>query len=446
MYLIAVSVNHRTADVTCREKLAFKEENMLSVHESLFETKSILENVILSTCNRTEVYAVVDQIHTGRYYIQRFLARQFNFEVDEIKPISEVKTENDAIEHLFKVASGLDSIVLGETQILGQMRDAFFTAQKAGTTGTIFNELFKQAITFSKKAHHETDIADNTISVSYGAVELAKKMFGKLNKKHALVIGAGEMAELSLLNLKGAGVSEITIINRTLSRAKSLADQYGVHYAEWNALGDFLVKSDIVISSTSSEQFIITQDMLEMCQAVAKTAQKVLIDIAVPRDIEPFEANDTELFIYDVDDLKGLVDANLRERRKAADQILARIPSEIEKHNEWVRMLGVVPVIRALREKAMLIQQETMDSIDRKLPNMSERDRKVVSKHTKSIINQMLKDPIKQAKEISDDRNADAKLQLFKEIFDLEVEADYKSQAIEKKRTLLRERLLNFET
>ena len=152
------------------------------------------------------------------------------------------------------------------------------------------------------------------------------------------------------------------------------------------------------------------------------------------------------MFIYDVDDLKGLVDANLRERRKAADQILARIPSEIEKHNEWVRMLGVVPVIRALREKAMLIQQETMESIDRKLPNMSERDRKVVSKHTKSIINQMLKDPIKQAKEISDDRNADAKLQLFKEIFDLEVEADYKSQAIEKKRTLLRERLLNFET
>ncbi|UXS38033.1 glutamyl-tRNA reductase [Staphylococcus delphini] len=446
MYLIAVSVNHRTADVACREKLSFQEESLTHVHEALFETKSILENVILSTCNRTEVYAVVDQIHTGRYYIQRFLARQFNFEVDDIKGMSEVKTEDEAIEHLFRVTAGLDSIVLGETQILGQMRDAFFTAQEAGTTGTIFNELFKQAITFSKKAHHETDIADNTISVSYGAVELAKKMFGKMNKKQALVIGAGEMAELAVLNLKGAGVSHITVINRTLSRAQALADQHGVQVGEWASLGEAIVSADIVISSTSAEQFIITKEMLEMCQSVAKSSQKVMIDIAVPRDIEPVDMSHSELFIYDVDDLKGLVDANLRERQLAAEQIASRIPTEIDKHNEWVRMLGVVPVIRALREKAMQIQQDTMDSISRKLPNMSERERKVISKHTKSIINQMLKDPIKQAKEISDDKHADAKLALFQEIFDLEAEADYKTQAIEKKKSVLKERLLSIET
>ncbi|UXR77427.1 glutamyl-tRNA reductase [Staphylococcus sp. IVB6227] len=447
MYFIAVSVNHRTADVTLREKLTFQDKDMIRVHEALFETKSILENVILSTCNRTEVYAVVDQIHTGRYYIQRFLARQFNFEVDDIKEMSEVKLGDNAIEHLFRVTSGLDSIVLGETQILGQMRDAFLTAQAAQTTGTIFNELFKQAITFSKKAHHETDIADNAISVSYAAVELAKKMFGKLNKKRALVIGAGEMGELSVLNLKGANVSDITVINRTFSRAQVLAEKHHVHAAPMSELGQLLTTADIVISSTSSEQYIITKDMLEMRHAVTKkTSQIILVDIAVPRDIEPFESTDMEVFIYDVDDLKGLVDANIRERRLAAEAIAERIPTEIDKHNEWVRMLGVVPVIRALREQAMGIQQETMASIDRKLPHLSDRDRKVVSKHTKSIINQMLKQPIKQAKEISDDRNAAAKLQLFQEIFDIEVDTNYQQEAVEKKKRILKQRLLGFES
>lgn len=419
---------------------------MIHAHETLFETKSILENVILSTCNRTEVYAVVDQIHTGRYYIQRFFARQFNIDLDKIKAITEVKTEDAAVEHLFSVVSGLDSIVLGETQILGQMREAFFTAQEAGTTGTIFNELFKHAITFSKKAHHQTDIADNTISVSYGAVELAKKMFGKINKKRALVIGAGEMAELSVLNLKGAGVTQIIVINRTYSRAQKLAAKHHVKAVEWSHLADVLLTSDIVISSTSAEQFIITKDMLEMCHSLTKTSQKVMVDIAVPRDIEPAEMSHTELFIYDVDDLKGLVDANLRERQNAAKEIAARIPAEIEKHNEWVRMLGVVPVIRALREKAMLIQQETMESLNRKLPNISDRERKVISKHTKSIINQMLKDPIKQAKEISNDKHAETKLSLFEEIFDLDVADSYQSQAIEKKKHMLQDKIMSLET
>ncbi|MCS4485654.1 glutamyl-tRNA reductase [Staphylococcus americanisciuri] len=447
MYFIAVSVNHRTADVTLREKLTFQDTDMMRVHETLFETKSILENVILSTCNRTEVYAIVDQIHTGRYYIQRFLARQFNFEVDEIKAITDVKMGDEAIEHLFRVITGLDSIVLGETQILGQMRDAFLTAQAAQTTGTIFNKLFKQAITFSKKAHHETDIADNAISVSYAAVELAKKMFGKLHKKRALVIGAGEMGELSVLNLKGAGVTDITVLNRTTSRAEALAMKHQTHAAPMSALPELLTQVDIVISSTSSDSFIITKEMLEMRQAVTKkTSQIMLVDIAVPRDIEPFESNDMEVFIYDVDDLKGLVDANIRERRLAAEAIAERIPAEIDKHNEWVRMLGVVPVIRALREQAMTIQQETMTSINRKLPHLSERERKVISKHTKSIINQMLKQPIKQAKEISDDHHAAAKLQLFQEIFDLDVDVNYRQEAVEHKKRILKQRLLGIES
>ena len=433
MHFVAISINHRTADVTLREQVTFRDDALRLAHEDLYETKAILENVILSTCNRTEVYAIVDQVHTGRYYIQRFLARSFGFEVDYIKDMSEVKVGDDAVEHLLRVTSGLDSIVLGETQILGQMRDAFFLAQNTGTTGTIFNHLFKQAITFAKKAHSETDIADNAVSVSYAAVELAKKVFGKLKSKHAVVIGAGEMGELSLLNLLGSGISNVTIVNRTLSKAKILAEKHNVSYDSLSALPSLLETTDIVISSTSAEDYIITNSMVKTISETRKLDSLVLIDIAVPRDIEPGIDAITNIFNYDVDDLKDLVDANLRERQLAAETIAGQIPEEIDSHNEWVNMLGVVPVIRALREKAMNIQAETMESIDRKLPNLSERERKVISKHTKSIINQMLKDPIKQAKELSTDKKSNEKLELFQNIFDIEAEDPYKAVKERKK-------------
>lgn len=445
MHLIAISINHRTADVALREKVAFKEDNIRSANVDLFETKAILENVILSTCNRTEVYVVADQIHTGRYYVQRFLARNSGLEVEDIKAISEVKVGDEAVNHLLRVTSGLDSIVLGETQILGQMRNAFFIAQEEDTTGTIFNHLFKQAITFAKKAHNETDIADNAVSVSYAAVELGKKIFGKIDNKKAIIIGAGEMSELSLLNLKGSGVNDITIVNRTVSKAETLANNHGVSYASIDSLPALLTDADMVISSTSSSDYIITNSMMQSIASQRKNDSLVLIDIALPRDVEPNINAITDVFNYDVDDLKGLVDANLRERQLAADAIAAQIPQEIDAHNEWVNMLGVVPVIRALREKAMNIQSETMDSIDRKLPHLSERERKVISKHTKSIINQMLKDPIKQAKELSNDKNSSEKLELFQNIFDIEAESEYEKSVAKKERRLSARQILGFD-
>ncbi|PHK50957.1 glutamyl-tRNA reductase [Staphylococcus edaphicus] len=443
MHLIAVSINHRTADVALREKVAFKDDAIRSANVDLYETKSILENVILSTCNRTEVYAVADQIHTGRYYIQRFLARSFGLDIEEIKDMTEVKVGDEAVKHLLQVTSGLDSVVLGETQILGQIRNAFFLAQEEDTTGAIFNHLFKQAITFAKKAHNETDIADNAVSVSYAAVELSKKVFGKINNKQALIIGAGDMSELSLLNLIGSGVTDITIVNRTLSKAQNLAMKHQVKFESMESLPKLLADVDIVISSTSSEDYIVTNDMLQDTATERKTDSLVMIDIAVPRDIEPNIDAIQDVFNYDVDDLKGLVDANLRERQLAAEQILQSIPNEIDAHNEWVNMLGVVPVIRALREKAMTIQEDTMDSIDRKLPGLTERERKIISKHTKSIINQMLKDPIKQAKELSSDKKSNEKLELFQNIFDIEAEHTY--DATKREKNIKTGQILSFE-
>ncbi len=192
--------------------------------------KSILENVILSTCNRTEIYAVVDQLHTGRYYIKQFLSDWFQVPMEEFTPYLQMNENDAAIEHLFRVSVGLNSMVLGETQILGQVRDAFLTAQNNKVTGTMFNELFKRAITFAKRTHRETAIGEQAVSVSYAAVELAKKIFGDIANKHVVVYGAGEMGELALKNLHGAGVNKITIVNRTIERAKEMARFFGAKY------------------------------------------------------------------------------------------------------------------------------------------------------------------------------------------------------------------------
>lgn len=424
MHIVVVSVNHKTADVSLREKLTFSESSIQQALSALINQKSILEGVILSTCNRTEIYAVTDQVHTGRYYVKSFMSEWFDVDIETIKSVTDVKVGNEAIYHLFKVITGLDSIVLGETQILGQIRDSFLLAQSEGTTGTVFNKLFKDAITLAKRAHAETDISSKAVSVSYAAVELSKKILGKLENKKILIVGAGEMAELALQNLVGSGATDITVINRTAEKAKSLADQYGGRQVSLQELQCALIESDIVISSTSSQEFIITKPMMQDIMKLRKNKSLVLIDIAVPRDIDP-EVNDIDLiFNYDVDDLKGLVDANLAERERAAQVIYTMIDKQVISFVDWINMLGVVPVITALREKALRIQETTMESIDRKMPDLSERDRKVISKHMKSIINQILKDPISQAKEVSGSENRAEELQFFQEIFNITNEVE----------------------
>ncbi|GGB03879.1 glutamyl-tRNA reductase [Macrococcus hajekii] len=424
MHIVVVSVNHRTADVSLREQLTFSETNNEKALSALINQKSVLEGVIVSTCNRTEIYAVVDQVHTGRYYVKSFLADWFDVPLETVKGVTTVKVDDEAVRHLYKVTSGLDSIVLGETQILGQIRDSFMHAQSEGTTGTIFNKLFKEAITLAKRAHSETDISSKAVSVSYAAVELSKKILGSLQDKRILIIGAGEMAELALENLAGSGAEDITVMNRTAEKAQTLADRFGGRHVLMEELQCALVDHDIVISSTSARDYIITKEMMEQVMNMRPAHPLVLIDIAVPRDVDPAAGDIDFVFNYDVDDLKGLVDANLAEREKAADKITLMIEQAIVQFLDWVNMLGVVPVITALREKALRIQETTMESIDRKIPDLSERDRKVISKHMKSIINQMLKDPIHQAKELSGSPNRAEELQFFQDIFNISNEVE----------------------
>lgn len=420
MHIVVVGLNYKTAPVEIRERLTFNATELPLAMKQLNKQKSILENIIVSTCNRTEIYAVVDQLHTGRYYIKSFLSEWFNIDKNEISPFLTIYENDAAVEHLYRVACGLDSMVLGETQILGQVRSSFFEAQEEQTTGTVFNHLFKQAITLAKRAHSDTEIGANAVSVSYAAVELAKKIFGQLTNKHVVILGAGKMGELAVQNLHGNGVERVTVLNRTLEKAEQLAEKFSGTAKPMDMLESVLTEADIVISSTGSKDYVITENIMAKVEKKRKGRPIFLVDIAVPRDLDPNLSKLESVFLYDIDDLQGIVEANMEERQAEAEKIELMIEQEIVEFNVWLRTLGVVPVISALRQKALTIQEETMQSIERKLPGLSERDKKVLNKHTKSIINQLLKDPILKAKEMAGEADAEESLKLFMKIFDIE--------------------------
>jgi glutamyl-tRNA reductase len=431
MHIIVVGLNYKTAPVEIREKLTFNESELADAMKTLKNKKSVLENIIISTCNRTEIYAVVDQLHTGRHYVKSFLSEWFGIDKEEFTPYLNIFENDGAIEHLFNVSCGLNSMVVGETQILGQVRSSFLLAQEENTVGTVFNHLFKQAITLAKRAHSETDIGANAVSVSYAAVELAKKIFGDLTNKNVLILGAGKMGELAVKNLHGSGVKKVTVINRTLEKAQNLAERFAGEAKSISELQCALIEADIMISSTGAKDFVITKDMMVYVERLRKGRPLFMVDIAVPRDLDPSLADLDSVFLYDIDDLEGIVEANLQERQKAAEVIEIMIEAEIVEFKNWLNTLGVVPVISALRNKALAIQAETMESIERKMPNLTERERKVLNKHTKSIINQLLKDPILRAKELAAEPNAEESLNLFMKIFDIEesVKAEQNVQA-----------------
>lgn len=420
VHTIVVGVNYRTAPIELREKLSFAKTILPEAMRTLQQQKNIVENIIVSTCNRTEIYAVVEKLDTGIDELKHFLAEWFDLPVKSFDKHLIIHKEDQAVEHLLKVSVGMDSMILGETQILGQVRESFLQAQSLGTTSTIFNQLFKQAITFSKRAHAETKIGENAVSISYGAVQLVKQFLGTLNHKQVAILGAGEMGELTLRNLQGSGAEKIIVMNRTFSTAEEMAKKFGSTAKPMTEMHKVLLEADILISSTAATSYIIDYERMRSVERLRNGNPLFLIDIAVPRDLDPRIAELPNVFLYDIDDLQGIVDANLAERKKAAERISLLIEEQIIVFNEWLTTLEAVPVIRALRERAEMIQGTTMESVLNKIPNLTEREQKVLIKHTQSIVNQLLKEPILQVKELVKDSNSAENLVLFQQVFGLE--------------------------
>jgi glutamyl-tRNA reductase len=422
VHLIVVGLNYRTAPVEVRERFALSEREMPLALQALKQTPGILEGVIVATCNRTELYTVVDRPHLCGHYVRAFMEQWFKIQRKEFNSHLYMYEDDRAVEHLFRVTSGLDSMVIGETQILGQVRDAFMLAQEQKATGTLFNRLFKQSITMAKRAHSETSIGENAVSVSYAAVELGKRIFGRFDDKKVMIVGAGKMSELTAQHLHSNGAKEMFVVNRTLEKARELAEKFQGTAMTVNEALERLKDTDIVISSTGAEQFVLTRKHIEAAMASRKKKPLFLIDIAVPRDIEPACGDIPNVFLYDIDDLEGIVETNLAKRRKEATIIEDMIIDEQEAYRQWFATLGVSPLIRALQEKAAAIQENTLESLLRKLPELDERQVKVIRKLTKSIVNQVIHDPILRVKELAAEKRSDEALSMFVQLFALENE------------------------
>ncbi|MDU5949957.1 MAG: glutamyl-tRNA reductase, partial [Paenibacillus macerans] len=328
--------------------------------------------------------------------------------------------DEQAVRHLFRVACGLDSMVLGETQILGQVKSAFLLSQREKGTGTWFNMLFKQAVTLGKRAHSETAIGESAVSISYAAVELGKRIFGSFSGKRVLILGAGKMSELTAKHLSGGGADEVIVANRTYARAQELAAKFDGTPCTMQEAMERLADVDILISSTGAEGYVITSAQVARSMKRRPDRPLFMIDIAVPRDIEPEIGELENVFLYDIDDLEGIVENNLEMRRAEAVKIDKMIEEEMQVFANWLQTLGVKPVIRALQEKAAHIHESTLDSMFNKLPELDERQRKVIRRLTKSILNQMMHDPINRIKEMAGGKQGAEALEMFTQIFALE--------------------------
>lgn len=427
MYILMIGLNYKTASVGIRERFAFQEETKEKAIRTLKNTKSISEGVILGTCNRTEIYAVVDQLNTGRHYLKSFLSDWFGIDKHEFANFLYIKENNQAVEHLFRVACGLDSMVLGETQILGQVKNSFFQSQNLKSTGTIFNMLFKQAITLAKKVQSNTDIGKNAVSVSYAAIELGKKIFGDFRNKTVVIVGAGKMGELTAKYLQEHGVDTFVVVNRTYERAKSVADQFNGKAISIENLSEALIKADIVITSISTYSYVLTKQQI---QAVSqkRSLPLFMVDIAVPRNLDPGINDLDNVFLYDIDDLEGIVETNLEKRAQEAEKIKLMIEQELISFKSWISTLGVVPIMAALREKSLTIHQEAVRNIENKLPSLTERELKIIRKYSKSIVNQMLHDPLLGIKEMAANPSKKEVFDLIIQLFSLEEEIQKQNQ------------------
>jgi glutamyl-tRNA reductase len=429
MHIIVVGLNYRTAPVEVRERFAVADKELPEALKQLMNTNSIMECVIVATCNRTELYAVVDRHHLCGHYIRSFMEQWFKLPRQQFTSHLYMYEDDKAIEHLFRVTSGLDSMVIGETQILGQVKDAFALAQQQKTTGTLFNMLFKQAVTMAKRAHSETTIGESAVSVSYAAVELGKRIFGQFSKKTVMVIGAGETGELTAKHLYANGADRVIVVNRTYDRAAQLAEKFNGIACSIEEAANKLHEADIVISSTGADGYVLNRQAVAEAMKRRKSKPLFMIDIAVPRDLDPGIAAVENVFLYDIDDLEGIVASNLEQRRKEAEKIEMMIEQEVEQFEQWYKTLGVVPLIRALQTKAAHIHEETLNSLTNKLPDLDEHELKVIRKLTKSIVNQMMQDPILRIKEMAGDKHSEEAMDMFVKLFALEDELAQSKQA-----------------
>ncbi len=398
--IVLVGLNHKTAPVAVREKLFAGCLDPAGLPGDILSIAGVREALYLSTCNRIEVVAATDDAKSAAA-LGAFLADQGGLTDEEAGACLYVYFDDDAIRHLFRVTSSLDSLVMGEAQILGQVKDAYRQALKTNATGVALNRLMHRAFRTAKRVRTETGIAANPVSVSFAAVELAKKIFATLAGKKILIVGAGEMAELTCQHLLGNGAEEIAVANRSAVAAQTLAEKFHGKALGLDALDGELCDADIVISSTGAPSYIVTEPMVSRCLRKRKNRLLFLIDIAVPRDIDPAVDSLENVFLYNIDDLQGIVDENVKNRRREAFKAEAIVNEEVSNYVGWLKELEAVPTIVSLRTKAEGIIRQELTKAESWLGGMENGDREKVEALVTGIVNKILHAPVAVMKEES---------------------------------------------
>ena len=424
MEIVLIGLSHKTAPVEVRERFSIPQEQVKNFLGQLVALRGVQEGLILSTCNRMEVLVVMEGSDDWGDPLKDFLAGVAGMNRDDLAPYLYTLKGEDAVRHLFRVTASMDSMVLGEPQILGQVKEAYRQAVGSKAVGLVLNKLSHRSFFIAKRVRTETRMASQAVSVSFAAVELAKKIMGNLDDKRAMLIGTGEMSELAAKHLISHGVREIWVTNRTPTRAMEMAQELGGRAVPFEDFPQMLKDMDIVLSSTGSSHYIILKKQLAGVIRARKNKPMFFIDIAVPRDVDPTINELDNIYVYDIDDLQGVVESNIEERRKEVLKAEGIVHQGVEAFKDWLDSLEVVPTILDLRQRLEKIRQREVAKTLALLKNASEEEQKALDLLTQSIINKILHHPISLLKHQESREQGKLYVDITRKIFHLDEEED----------------------
>ncbi|MGQ0793802.1 MAG: glutamyl-tRNA reductase [Deltaproteobacteria bacterium] len=422
MRIVLVGLNYRTAPVEVRERFSFSDDALRDGLRRLSAGRWVDECLILSTCNRVEIYAVSPDAEGCVNEITQFLSEYHGASAaaHSFESYMSVSFDEGAINHILRVASSLDSMVIGEPQILGQVKEAYRIASSAGTTGLILNRLLRGAFSVAKRVRAETKIGSQAVSVSYAAVQLAKRIFDDLSKRSVMLVGAGDMAELALKHIAKEGIRELIVANRTLESASALAHRYGGRAIKMEEIHYSLKDTDILIAATGSMDFVIKPQHVREALTLRRNEPVFMIDIAVPRDIDPRVGEIPNIYLYDIDDLEAVMEENMKTRRKHAERAEEIVREGEKNFRSWLDGLRVVPAIISLRSRFEEIQKIELGKAIRRLQGLSEGERRAVEALASGIVAKILYKPMTNLKKESSSSLGALYVDTLKRLFELE--------------------------
>jgi glutamyl-tRNA reductase len=424
MHLLLLGLSHRTAPVELREQVDFARRGVDQALGDIARRDGVAEAVVLSTCNRAEVYTGCADPARAAATLAAFMSDFHAVPGDTLAPHLYQRTDADAARHLFRVAAGLDSLVVGEPQILGQVKDAYAAASEQHSTGALLNKLFHASFVVGKRVRTETGLAEGAVSVSYAAIALARKIFGDLTGLNVLVLGAGEMAKLTAVHLRAQQVRRIAIASRTLASAQALAGQFGGVAIPWTEMGRALGSADIVITATGATEPVLTRARVDEVMRARRNKPLFIIDIALPRDVEASAGDIEQVFLYNIDDLQAIVSENLARRAAELTRAEAIVAEEVDRFLSWQRSRGAIPTVVALRQRFEAIRRAELQRLEPKLTALSPDARARIDEITHLIVEKLLLTPTEQLKAVTDETMVAAYSEALSRLFSLAAEAE----------------------